>query len=257
MNTNTNTRDQYRHEMEQRYLKFIQKEDEREQAVIQKERRSKHRTRTHTPSNQTHSNNHITRPTSQVQAQQAQQIQQIQRQLTTVPSATTLDAYLPSKFSVSTIVLDSSLRDTQTYPQANQFVVKLVEPLRNVAALRLLRTEFYQPSNTKGYFVMNEVRIPLQLYNIESAYLYLNGYQSMQIAQDLNTTFFARMGPGTDIYPAVTGDIRQDPFIYRFIPIEPKLRRFAVQLMNADGSIYQVENARIVLTLAVYCLTGQ
>lgn len=243
-----NTRDQYRQEMEQRYLKYVQKEEAREsasrKALVDKE---KDRRKRSTPTARTPPT--ATGTMGNVPVTSAPNFGRLN------PSATTLGRYVPSAFRVSTLVIDSAFRDTNLYPQANQFVVKLADPLRNVAAIRLLRTEFYQPSNTTGYFVMNEVRIPLQLYNIESAYLYLNGYQSMQVVQELNTTFFARIGPGTEIYPAVTGDIRQDPLMYSFLPVEPKLRRFSIKLLQADGSIYDVNNARVVVTLAVYCLT--
>lgn len=166
----------------------------------------------------------------------------------------TMDRYIPSKFRIYNIILDSTFRDINVYPNANDFVVKLVEPVRNVVAIRLLRTEFYQPSNTTGYFVMNEVRVPLQLYNISSAYLYINGYTSTNVANDTSTTFFGRMGPGTEIYPAVTGDPTLDPYIYVMNPVDPRLRRFHVKLLNADSSVYPVSDARVVITLAVYCL---
>lgn len=231
-----NTRDKYRNEMEQRYLKFVQTEDSREEAMRKALVRDEKRTRERDAG--------LTRA-SAVAKRSSRHM---------AAAATTFGRYIPSAFRVSTIVIDSAFRDMSAYPSANEFVVKLVEPLRDVGAIRLLRTEFYQPSNTMGYFVMNEVRVPLQLYNIESAYLYLNGYQSMQVAQDVNTTFFARVGPGTEIYPAVTGDIRQDPLLYTFLPAEPRLRRFHVKLLTHDGCCYPVNNARVVLTIAVYSL---
>lgn len=166
----------------------------------------------------------------------------------------TMDRYIPSKYRVYNIILDSTFRDTNIYPDANDFVVKLVEPLRNVVAIRLLRTEFFQPANTTGYFVINDARVPLQLYNVNNAYLYLNGYTSTNVANETSTTFFGRIGPGTEMYPAITGDPTLDPYIYIMNPIEPRLRRFHVKLMNADSSIYPLTNARVVITLALYCL---
>jgi hypothetical protein len=214
------THQRYHNELQQRYLKFLQKEDA-QLALASK---------------------------------QMEQQQLAQRRKAKAPVSSTLGRYIPSAFRVSTVLIDSAFRDTNQFPNANDFVVKLPEALRDVGAIRLLRTELYQPTNTVGFFIMNEVRVPLQLYNIESAYLYLNGYQSMQVTQELNTTFFARIGPGTELYPAVTGDIRQDPHMYTFLPAEQKLRRFHVKLLQADGSLYPVTNARVVLTLAVYGL---
>lgn len=168
--------------------------------------------------------------------------------------STSMDQYVSARYRLYNVILDSSFRDSRTYPHANDFVVKLTEPLLNVAAIRILRTEFYQPSATTGYFVMNNVRIPLQLYNIESAYLYLNGYISTNVANETNTTFFGRVSPGTETYPAVTGDITLDPYVYVLQPLDPKLKRFHVKLLQPDGCLYAVDNARVVITLAVYCL---
>ena len=151
-------------------------------------------------------------------------------------------------------MIDSDCRDTTLYPNANDFVVKLQDAIKMVAAIRILKTEFYQPSNSFGYFVLNEAKIPLQLYNVSHAYLYLNGYKNTIIANDGNAALLGRIGPGMEMYPAITGDPLKDPFICVFRPIEGKLRRFHVKLLNADGSSYPVTNARVVLTIALYCV---
>lgn len=225
-----NTRDQYMLEKQQRYLKFIQQYSEPEPPMQQK--------------------------VLMEQSDREKERKKVSRKARYMEQPSlTMDRYIPSRFRIYNIILDSTFRDLAAYPNANDFVVKLVEPLRNVVAIRLLRTEFYQPSNTTGYFVLNEVRIPLQVYNnIANAYLYLNGYTSTNVANDTSTTFFGRIGPGTEIYPAITGDPTLDPYIYIMQPIEPKLRRFHVKLMNADRSDYAVTNARVIITLAVYCL---
>lgn len=243
-----NNQQQYLLEKQQRYLKFLLDEEGREEKVRTRALREmgklpkekKQRERSYKNAAPQVLNNQVTAPTPPSQPQQHEM-------------SLTLDRYLPSRFRVYNVILDSNFRDTAAYPNANDFVVRLPEPLQNVAALRILRTEFYQPSNTTGYFVMNEVRIPLQLYNIESAYLYLNGYVSTSVANDTNTTFFGRIGPGTEMYPAVTGDITQDPFIYVLQPVEARMKRFHIKLLRADGSIYPVTNARVILNLAVYC----
>lgn len=238
---------QYLMEKQSRYLKFLMEEEGREERVRHRALREMGRLpkekkqRSYKSATKTVSPLPLQTTSQELVAKQPEGM------------GLTMDKYLPSRFRVYNIILDSTFRDTGAYPNANDFVVKLPEPLQNVAALRILRTEFYQPSNTTGYFVMNEVRIPLQLYNIESAYLYLNGYVSTQVANETNTTFFGRIGPGTDIYPAVTGDITQDPFIYVLQPSEPRLKRFHVKLLRADGSTYPVNNARVILNLAVYC----
>lgn len=246
--TSKSNQQQYLMEKQQRYLRFLMDEEGREEKVrtqvlrdLGKLPKEKKKVTRQKPSNQ--DSTYVSPNPIRNDA------------LQTMPTAMTLtmDRYTPSQYRVHNVILDSSFRDVGAHPSANDFVVRLTEPFTHVAALRILRTEFYQPSNTTGYFVMNEVQIPLQLYNIESAYLFINGYTRTTIANETNTTFFGRIGPGTEIYPAVTGDITQDPFIYIMRPVEPRLRRFHIRLMQADGSPYPVNNARIIIHLAVYC----
>lgn len=165
-----------------------------------------------------------------------------------------MDRHVKAKYRIYNVIIDSDHRDTASYPDSSDFVVKLQNNLQHVTAIRILKTEFYQPSNSFGYFVLNEMRVPLQLYNVEHAYLYLNGYINTAVANDTNVALFGRIGPGTDIYPAISSDPFKDPYIYVMRPVEPRMRRFHVRLLRADGSKYPVTNARVVLTIAVYCL---
>lgn len=252
---------QYLLEKQQRYVSFLLDEESREEKVRRRVlqemgRLPKEKKRIPKPSNvatiiQQHSQvtNKYNNDTHSLQSRN-------QDIVSKQPSdfGLTMDKYLPSRFIVRNVILDSTHRDVIASPNANDFVVRLTEPLLNVAALRILRTEFFQPSNSTGYFVLNGVNIPLQLNNIESAYLYLNGYISTTIANDTNTTFFGRIIAGTETYPAVTGDITQDPFVYILQPMEPRMKRFHVKLLQADGSTYQVNDARVIINLAVYCM---
>lgn len=243
------SRKQYVLEMQQRYLKFLQQEDAKENQVrerhmpvteVQKKTREKGSRRRVAAV--------VDEPEiSQLSAAPIQKYKPDTSQLS-------MDRYLPSSFRVQNIIIDSSLRDTNIYPSANEFVVRLIEPLKNVAAIRLMKTEFFQPSNSIGYFVINQARVPLQLYDIDNAYLYLNGYISTSVANDTNTAFFGRIGPGVEMYPSVTSNLTQDPHMYLLKPADPRLRKFHVKLLNHDGSLYPLNNAKVVLTLAVYCL---
>lgn len=206
--------------MQQRYFKYLQQEDERETKLLEKEKRKQERRK--------------------------------RREAEAAPPLP-----VSEEFKIYNIIIDSDLRDTGLYPDASDFVVRLQEPFKSVAAMRILKTEFYQPSNSFGYFVLNEAKIPLQLYNVSHAYLYLNGYTNTAIVNEGNVALLGRIGPGMEMYPAVCGDPLKDPFIYVFRPIEGKLRRFHVKLVNADGSAYPVTNARVVLTIAVYCVSRQ
>lgn len=165
-----------------------------------------------------------------------------------------MDKYVKSDYRVFNVIIDSEHRNTDLFPNSNDFVLKLQENLINVAAIRILKTEFYQDSNSLGFMVFNDVKVPLQLYNVEHAYLYLNGYINTAIANETNIALFGRIGPGTEIYPGISADPFKDPFIYAMRPIEPRMRRFHVKLHSANGDLYPVDNARVIVTLAVYCL---
>lgn len=165
-----------------------------------------------------------------------------------------MGSYVRPTFRPFNIIIDSAHRDTDLFPQCNDFVVRLVENLRNVAAVRILKTEFYQSSNSPGFMVFNDIQIPLQSNSVEHAYLYLNGMINTAIANDTNIPLFGRVGPGTEMYPSIAANPLDDPFVYVMRPIEPKMRKFHVRLLQPDGTLYPVEDARIIIVLAVYCL---
>jgi hypothetical protein len=159
------------------------------------------------------------------------------------------------KYRVINGIFDSEHRNKTQYPSVSDFVLKLQEPLKHVVAIRTLKSELYQSCNSINYIVLNGAKIPVQAYNLDNAYVYLNGYIGTQIANEQNVPVFMRIGAGNEVYPAITGDITQDPYVYVMKPAEEKLRRFHIKLMTHDGLPYGVTNARMVLTLAFYCLS--
>jgi len=159
-------------------------------------------------------------------------------------------------YNVRTIILDSNLRNLQYDSSSSDFIIHLPESLRKVALIRIIRTELYQSGNTMGYFILNDVKIPLQTTSIDHAYLVLNDYAKMIVGNGAtNVNVLGRIGPGSEIYPPSCTDVHQDPHTYVFRPIEPKLQRFHVRLLNHDGSPYGISNGRIIITLAAYCVT--
>lgn len=231
------TQKRYALEMQARYLRYLQAENEAENKVLARATANEKRTLRKKKEREGRGGNYAQEPNGE-------------------NAALTMDRYVAKAptYRLYTLIIDSNHRDVNSYPNANDFVVRVQETFRNVAAVRVLRTEFYQPSNSFGYFVLNEMKVPLQLYNVEHAYLYLNGYISTAVANDTNVALFGRIGPGTEFYPAVTADIFQDPYIYAMNPVEPRLRKFHVKLLTHDGQQYPVNNARVVLTIAIYCM---
>lgn len=160
-------------------------------------------------------------------------------------------------YDVRTLVLDSNLRNMQYEVSPCDFIIYLPESLRKVALIRIIRTELYQSGNTMGYFVLNDVKIPLQTTTIEHAYLAINDYAKMIIGNGAtNVNVLGRIGPGSEIYPPACADVLQDPHTYVFRPVEPKLQRFHVRLLNHNGTPYEsINNGRIIITLAAYCIS--
>lgn len=155
-------------------------------------------------------------------------------------SSLSLETYLPTTYKVSNIILDSSFK--KAGQNDNNFVLKLSDPLKNIVALRILRTEFINYTNPDKLF--------------DNSYLYLNGYINTYLANETNTQFFGRLIAGTETYTSISSDIRNDPFIYIFRPIEHSLSRFDIKILNADGSLYNPkgDGISVVITLAVYTI---
>lgn len=227
-----NTQQRYYAEMQDRYARFLKKQEDADaEAVFQqqiedakkKERRHKRQER-------------------------SRKLEYLDKE----PLA--MDKYVQANLRIFNLIIDSDHRNRDLYPNANDFVLKLQNYMTNVAAVRILKTEFYQKSDSIGYMVLNDVHVPMQLYNVEHAYLYLNGYNNTMIANETNYALFGRIGPGTEMYPGISADPYKDPFVYVMRPVEPKLRRFHVRLLDSQGAPYPVENPRIILTLAVYCI---
>lgn len=170
-----------------------------------------------------------------------------------VSAGLAMDSYTKNNYNIKTVIIDSEFRDQSSYPLPYDFSVKLTESIKNVIAVRLVRTEFYDTTNNTGFFVINQMRIPIQFYNINSSYLYLNGYSLTQTTNGMLNKIFTRITPGLEIYPSISSDITSDPFTYFLNPVEPKLRQFDIRLMNSDGTSYQLPNARVILTVVVYC----
>lgn len=228
-----NAQQRYALEMQARYYKYLQAENDNEKKVLARATENEKRT---------------------LRKKKEREPKNYAQEANGEKAGLVMDRYVlkAPTYRLHTLIIDSSHRDTNAYPSANDFVVRVQEVFRNVAAVRILRTEFYQPSGQIGYFVVNDIKLPMQVYNIEHAYLYLNGYTNMVVANDTNVALMGRIGPGTEHYPAVATNVLDDPYAYVMNPIEPRLRKFHVKLLTHDGGLYCVNNARVVLTLGIY-----
>ena len=161
------------------------------------------------------------------------------------------------KIEKDIIVLDSEDRDKNVYPEPNNFVLTMLEELKNVLALRILKTEYLFKDASFNIITINDQVVPIQAYQNVHAYLYLNGYNKIKIANKLTIPIFTQLSPGINNYPALTDDFRIDPYVYRLNPIEKKLNKFDIRLLDNKGEIVNIinpEKIQIILTLIVYRL---
>lgn len=143
---------------------------------------------------------------------------------------------------VQHVIIESEARDTALFANANNFIARLDTPLRDVVAIRVLYAELQPHSSTNN-----------NNYNQNPAYLYLNGYANLHLANGTATNVFMRLPLGTEQYHSTTENILNDAHAYLCRPQEPKLDRFEVRIVNKTGAIHSTyHDAQLIVTLAVY-----
>lgn len=158
------------------------------------------------------------------------------------------------RISQHTVILDSNDRDVSLFPSPNEWVVELDNTIKNALAIRLLRTE-YSLATSFSSFLINDKRIPIQLFKTINAYVYLNGYNNIQVANKNSALLFSQISAGIEVLPPITNNFLYDPYSYVFNPREEKLNRFHFALVDGKGKkigIDDPDSIRIILSLAVF-----
>lgn len=158
------------------------------------------------------------------------------------------------KIRQRTIILDSNDRNMATHNSPNEFVLEMNDTIKNAIAIRMLRTE-YSLSTSFSSFLVNDQRIPIQLFKTINAYIYLNGYNNIDVANNHSATIFSQISAGIETLPPITNNFLYDPYAHVFNPMEERLRRFHVKLIDGKGNKIPIEDPskiRIILTLAVF-----
>ena len=159
------------------------------------------------------------------------------------------------KLEKDIVVLDSEDRDKQQFPNPNYYILTLLEELKNVIAIRLLKTEYLLKDSSFNLLTINDQVVPIQAYHNVHAFIYLNGYNKIKMSNRITTPIFSQLSAGINNFPMTSDDFRIDPFVYRLNPIEPKLNKFEIKLLDNTGSIVDIidpERIQIILTLIVY-----
>jgi hypothetical protein len=153
------------------------------------------------------------------------------------------------------IIIDSNARNKDQYILPNDFVINLSETLKNVIVLRLLRTEYLLNDAAFTTALINNQPVPLQLFKHIQAFVYLNGYSKIKLANKMTVPIFSQLSAGVETLPASNDNLKLDPYAYILNPIEEKLDKFHVKILDELGNkitIIDPEKIRVILTLAIY-----
>lgn len=163
----------------------------------------------------------------------------------------TLPQTIKRRFKQQTLILDNTNSIIQS-ENPNEFIVELMDSLKNVVALRLLKTEYTMPSSV-AYLLVSGKKIAYSIFNTVAVYIYLNGYSNILLCNNKNNELFAQMSVGADMMPALSGNFFYDPYSYIFNPIQKKLKRFHVKICDNAGNILpNTGDIRVILTIAAF-----
>ena len=91
------------------------------------------------------------------------------------------------------IVIDSNTRNKDDYALPNDFVINISETLKNVIALRLVRSEYLLNDASFTAALINNQPVPLQLFKHIQAFIYLNGYSKIKLANKMTVPIFSQL----------------------------------------------------------------
>jgi len=153
------------------------------------------------------------------------------------------------------VVLDSDNRNSDE--NINEFTLRLLEDYKNVYAIRLLKTEYTLKDAEFDRILVNNQPIAFQIYKPVHAFLYLNGYKQIDIASISTIELFSQLSPGIEQLPLVSDNIKLDPYVHILNPMEKRLSKFNIKILDNKGQKIGVENPdkiRLILTLMIVTL---
>jgi len=153
------------------------------------------------------------------------------------------------------IIIDSNARNKDLYVLPNDFVINISETLKNVIVLRLLRTEYLLNDAAFTTALINNQPVPLQLFKHINAFIYLNGYSKLRLANKMTIPIFSQLSAGIENLPNINNNIKLDPYAYVLNPIVEKFDSFHIQILDENGDkipIIDPNKIRLILTIAVY-----
>ena len=138
-----------------------------------------------------------------------------------------------NRMKIFNVILQSSDKKSGTNVD---FVIELLEPIKNVVAIRPLDIIFTSTAPATNLLVA------------------LNDYTKYLPTKNHTVRIFSRINTGTTVFPAITSSFYDDPYTYILNPIEQRLSRFEISLYNSDYTKYTTSTSTISMTLAIYTL---
>lgn len=142
------------------------------------------------------------------------------------------------------LVLDSEHRNTTLYPNTNNFQIDLEKvnqaPLRDVLAIKLIKFDIFG-----GGLALDK----------RSVYLRINDFNhSIVGTANINFAYanFITNSTGLNFHDTSSVLLETDPNVYTFNPVRGNLRKFDVSILNADGTLYDTKDHKVVMTFAIY-----
>lgn len=161
-----------------------------------------------------------------------------------------------NQYRQEVVVIDSNDRDKTKYPLVNDFVVNLSESIKNVLVIRLLRSE-YTIDEAYANLIINNQKVPINIFKTFIAFVYMNGYSKIRVANETNSNFFSQISAGIDVKPSMTNNFFYDPYAVVMNPIEKSLKRFHVKICDSEGNVIPIKSdstTRLILTLGIFTL---
>jgi hypothetical protein len=166
------------------------------------------------------------------------------------------------------LILDSNHRDVATYPLSNSFMIDLESTatkttittvngvnvtntftggiggnkvaFRDVIAIKLIGFEIFGATSN---------------FTAQSVYLQINDYSHALTGSESINNIFARFTltqTGVTFSNTTSPDMTVDPYTYICNPVIGNLRRFTINLLNANGTPFNAKGATIIVSLSIY-----
>jgi hypothetical protein len=166
------------------------------------------------------------------------------------------------------LIIDSNHRNVATYPLSNSFMIDLESTatkttITSVNGVNVTNTFTGGVGGNKVAFrdviaiklIGFEIFGATSNFTTQSVYLQINDYSHALTGSESINNIFARFTltqTGVTFSDTTSPDITVDPYTYICNPVIGNLRRFTINLLNADGTPFNAKGATIIVSLSIY-----